>query len=60
MVSLLAPGKTPPKIIGKLEAQVNVGLTSPEFTTALAAISTQPQGGPPQALTDVFKPDIEK
>jgi tripartite-type tricarboxylate transporter receptor subunit TctC len=57
---LLAPAKTPPEIIAKLNAQVNIALTSPEFAAALAAISTQPLGGPPQALTDVIKTDIAK
>ena len=36
----MAPGKAPPSIIGKLKAQVNVALTSSEFTTALAAIGS--------------------
>ena len=57
---LLAPSKTPPAIIANLNAQVNLALKSPEFTAALAAISSEPIGGPPQALTDVIKADVAK
>ena len=57
---LLAPSRTPPAIIATLNTQVNAALKSPEFTAALAAISTQPIGGPPQALTDVINADVAK
>jgi tripartite-type tricarboxylate transporter receptor subunit TctC len=57
---LLAPAKTPPEIIARLNAQVNAALTSPEITRALAAISSEPLGGPPQALTEVIKADVAK
>ena len=57
---LLAPSRTPPAIIATLNTQVNAALKSPEFTAALAAISTQPIGGPPQALTAVINADVAK
>jgi tripartite-type tricarboxylate transporter receptor subunit TctC len=57
---LLAPAKTPPDVIAKLNAQANVVLASPEFLSAISAISSQPLGGPPQALTDVIKDDTAK
>jgi tripartite-type tricarboxylate transporter receptor subunit TctC len=57
---LLAPAKAPPEIIARLNAQVNAALTSPEITRALAAISSEPLGGPPQALTEVIKADVAK
>ena len=57
---LLAPAKTPPEIIARLNAQVNAALTSPEITRALAAISSEPLGGQPQALTEVIKADVAK
>jgi tripartite-type tricarboxylate transporter receptor subunit TctC len=57
---LLAPDKTPPAIIAKLNAWVNAALASPEFVAALSALSSQPLGGPPQALTDVIVADTDK
>jgi tripartite-type tricarboxylate transporter receptor subunit TctC len=57
---LLAPAKTPAEIIARLNAQVNAALTSPEISRALAAISSEPLGGPPQALTEVIKADVAK
>jgi len=57
---LLAPAKTQPEIIAKLNTQVNAALTSPEFVAAITAISTEPVGGPPQALTDIIRDDTAK
>jgi tripartite-type tricarboxylate transporter receptor subunit TctC len=57
---LLAPAKTPAEIIARLNAQVNAALTSPEISRALAAISSEPLGGQPQALTEVIKADVAK
>jgi tripartite-type tricarboxylate transporter receptor subunit TctC len=57
---LLAPAKTPPEIIARLNAQVNAALTSPEITRALAAISSESLGGQLQALTEVIKADVAK
>lgn len=57
---LLAPAKTAPAIIAKLNAWVNAAVASPEFGAALSALSSQPIGGPPQALTDVIVADTDK
>jgi tripartite-type tricarboxylate transporter receptor subunit TctC len=57
---LLAPAKTSPDIIAKLNTQVNAALATPELTAALAGISTQTVGGKPAALTDIINADIGK
>ena len=57
---LLAPAHTPRPVIDKLNAQINEGVRSPEFKTALAKLSNEPLGGTPQAFTDMIKGDIGK
>src|SRR5262249_6455398 len=57
---LLPPEKTPSDVIAKLNAQTTGALASPESLPAITAISSQPLGGPPQALTDVIKDDTAK
>jgi tripartite-type tricarboxylate transporter receptor subunit TctC len=57
---LLAPAHTPPEVIERLNAQVNEGLKSAEFKSALAKLSNQPLGGTPQDFTDLIKSDIGK
>jgi tripartite-type tricarboxylate transporter receptor subunit TctC len=58
--ALLAPAKTPPDIVAKLNTEVNAVLGSREFTTALNAISSQAMGGSPDAVTDLINADIGK
>ena len=57
---LLAPAHTPREVIEKLNAQINEGLKSAEFKSALAKLSNQPLGGTPQDFTDLIKSDIGK
>ena len=57
---LLAPARTPRDVIDKLNMQINEGLRSQEFKTALAKLSNEPLGGTPQAFTEVIKGDIAK
>jgi tripartite-type tricarboxylate transporter receptor subunit TctC len=57
---LLAPAHTPREVIERLNAQVNEGLKSAEFKSALAKLSNQPLGGTPQDFTDLIKSDIGK
>jgi tripartite-type tricarboxylate transporter receptor subunit TctC len=57
---LLAPAKTPPEIIASLNTQVNTALASTEFVAALSALSSQPMGGPPEALTNMIAADTDK
>jgi len=53
--ALLAPAKTPPDVVGKLNAEVNRALASAELRAALAAISSQPVGGQSGAVTDLIQ-----
>jgi tripartite-type tricarboxylate transporter receptor subunit TctC len=57
---LLAPAKTPPAVIAKLNAEINTSLKTPELKAALAKLSNQPLGGPPHDFTDLIKSDIAK
>jgi tripartite-type tricarboxylate transporter receptor subunit TctC len=57
---LLAPAHTPREVIERLNDQVNEGLKSAEFKSALAKLSNQPLGGTPQDFTDLIKSDIGK
>jgi tripartite-type tricarboxylate transporter receptor subunit TctC len=56
--ALLAPAQTPPDVILRLNAAVNEALQSPELKGALAAISSDPLGGPPDTLTRIITTDI--
>jgi tripartite-type tricarboxylate transporter receptor subunit TctC len=55
--ALLAPAQTPPDVILRLNAAVNEALQSPELKSALAAISSDPLGGPPDALSRIITAD---
>src|SRR5712691_9826126 len=57
---LLAPAKTPHEIVDRLNAQINAGVASPEFTAALARLGNEPLGGTPQDFADLIKADIAK
>ena len=57
---LLAPAHTPREVIERLNDQVNEGLKSAEFKSALAKLSNQPLGGTPQDFTNLIKSDIGK
>jgi tripartite-type tricarboxylate transporter receptor subunit TctC len=57
---LLAPAHTPREVIGKLNAQINEGLKTPELKSALARVSNEPVGGTPQDFANMIKGDIEK
>jgi tripartite-type tricarboxylate transporter receptor subunit TctC len=55
---LLAPAGTPTDIIGKLNAQINNGLKTPELKGALAKLGAEPLGGTPQDFANMIKTDI--
>src|SRR5215470_14644442 len=57
---LLAPAKAPPEIIARLNALINEAVRTPEFNAALAKLSSEPLGGPPQDFTNLIKSDIAK
>jgi tripartite-type tricarboxylate transporter receptor subunit TctC len=55
---LLAPAKTPKPIIDRLNAAVNEVAKTAEFKDALAKLSTEVVGGPPQELANMIKGDL--
>jgi tripartite-type tricarboxylate transporter receptor subunit TctC len=57
---LLAPAKTPPEVIARLNAQINEGLTSPDLKAALVRLNNEPLGGTPLDFTNQIKADIAK
>ena len=57
---LLAPAMTPDEVIGKLNANVNKIMKSPEFVAALAKLSSQPLGGTPQEFASFLKAEIAR
>ena len=59
-VSFVVPSDTPPKIIARLNREVNGVLESSDGTEALVAQGMAPEPGPPEALTERIRGDIEK
>jgi tripartite-type tricarboxylate transporter receptor subunit TctC len=59
-VALVAPAATPPAIIARLNREVNEVLNSAEGKEALVAQGTEPDPGPPQAVTDRIRADTDK
>ena len=59
-VSLVVPSATSPRIIARLNREVNDVLESSDGTEALVAQGMAPEPGPPEALTERIRGDIEK
>jgi len=59
-VSFVVPSGTPPRIIARLNREVNDVLESSDGTEALVAQGMAPEPGPPEALTERIRGDIEK
>jgi tripartite-type tricarboxylate transporter receptor subunit TctC len=57
---LLAPARTPPVVIDKLNALLNEGVRSAELKAALAKLNNEPLGGTPKDFTDMINGDIAK
>jgi tripartite-type tricarboxylate transporter receptor subunit TctC len=57
---LLAPARTPPEIIGALNAAVNRVLTQPAVRARYAALGAEPVGGTPQELAAMVLEEIER
>jgi len=58
--SFVMPSATPPTIIARLNREVNDILKSTEGTEALVAQGMAAEPGPPEALTERIRGDIEK
>jgi tripartite-type tricarboxylate transporter receptor subunit TctC len=54
------PSGTSPRIIARLNREVNDVLESSDGTAALVAQGMAPEPGPPEALTERIRGDIEK
>jgi tripartite-type tricarboxylate transporter receptor subunit TctC len=59
-VSLLAPKGTPAEVIARLNAELNKSLQSPEVKSRLASLGGEPEGGPPQHLTERVRSDLRR
>ena len=57
---LLAPARTPPEIIGALNAAVNRVLAEPSVRARFAALGAEPVGGTPQELAAMVLEEIER
>ena len=57
---LLAPARTPPDVIARLNREINEAVQSAEFKAALAKLSSEALGGTPQDFTSLIKADIAK
>jgi tripartite-type tricarboxylate transporter receptor subunit TctC len=58
--ALLAPAKTPPAVIAKLNSAVNAALDDPQIREKLIKSGASPIGGTPQALGTFLKSEYEK
>jgi tripartite-type tricarboxylate transporter receptor subunit TctC len=57
---LCAPAKTPPEIIGRLNAEVNAGIADPGMKARLAAIGGEPLPGSPADFARLIAEETEK
>jgi tripartite-type tricarboxylate transporter receptor subunit TctC len=57
---IVAPPKTPPAIVSKINADVNEALKSPEILQRLPDFSAEPVGGTPAATAAYMREEIER
>ena len=57
---VVAPAKTPPAIVQRVNAQLNKALQSPELVKALASQTAEAAGGTPEAFGKVIRNDYAK
>ena len=57
---LCAPGKTPPEIVERLNAEVNAGIADPGMKAKLAAIGGEPLPGSPADFARLIAEETEK
>jgi tripartite-type tricarboxylate transporter receptor subunit TctC len=58
--AVVAPPKTPQRIVDKINADINEALRQPEIRQRLAELSAEPIGGTPQATARYFREEIER
>jgi tripartite-type tricarboxylate transporter receptor subunit TctC len=58
--AVVAPPKTPPAIIDKVNADMNEALRHPEIAQRLSQLSAEPIGGTPQATAAYMREEVER
>jgi tripartite-type tricarboxylate transporter receptor subunit TctC len=58
--AVVAPPKTPPAIINKINADMNEALRDRAILDRLAQLSAEPIGGTPQATADYMRAEVER
>ena len=58
--AIVAPPKTPPAVVDKINADVNEALRDDEVRQRLAQLSAEPIGGTPQATAAYMREEIER
>ena len=54
---MLAPAKTPPDVIARLNAEITNALQAPETRQRFVAIGAEPLVGPPERLGEMMRGD---
>jgi tripartite-type tricarboxylate transporter receptor subunit TctC len=57
---VVAPARTPPTIVAKLNSEVNKVLTNPELRNAILNLGAQPKGGTPEAFAKLIAAEVPK
>jgi tripartite-type tricarboxylate transporter receptor subunit TctC len=57
---VVAPPKTPPAIVNKINADINEALKAPEIAQRMPEFSAEPVGGTPQATAAYMREEIER
>jgi tripartite-type tricarboxylate transporter receptor subunit TctC len=58
--AVVAPPKTPQRIVDKINADINEALRQPEIRQRLTELSAEPIGGTPPATASYFRAEIER
>ena len=57
---MLAPAATPPRIVARLNAEINTALKTPDVLAALSKQGAEPEGGSPQHFAKYLRSEIAK
>jgi tripartite-type tricarboxylate transporter receptor subunit TctC len=57
---LMAPSRTPPAVLARLNAELNKVLQAPEMRERLASQSYEPLGGTPERFAAAIRADMER
>jgi tripartite-type tricarboxylate transporter receptor subunit TctC len=58
--AIVAPPKTPPAVVDKINADVNEALRQGDIVARLAQLSAEPIGGTPQATAAYMREEVER